>query len=133
MLFAKQVLGLLVPIVVVGGIAVLSAIRPAPEQSTFIHSVYFWMNEDVTDAQRQEFKEILEGLSEIESVTRCYVGPAAGTPRKVVDNTYDMALIVHFEDKAGHDLYQEHSLHKAAIERFEPWIRDIRIYDVMDK
>lgn len=34
------------------------------------------------------------------------------TPREVVDNSYVVGLTVILDDTAGHDVYQEHPLHK---------------------
>ena len=70
------------------------AIAEAP-QPEFIHTVFFWLKEDVSAEERATFMEGLESLRAIESVKRSWIGPAAQTPREVVDNTYDMALILH--------------------------------------
>lgn len=99
--------------------------------SVFVHAVYFWLHDHVSDAQKQEFVALLRTFSEIRSVTAVYVGVPAGTPRTIVDNSYDVSLIVHFRDKAGHDAYQVDPLHKEAIRIFEGWIREIRIYDMI--
>ena len=77
--------------------------RPKDE-SLFVHSVYFWLKDDVTAEQHNEFIELLRGLEQIKSVEALEVGQPAGTPRNVVDNSYDVALLVYFEDRAGHDL-----------------------------
>ena len=97
----------------------------------FIHAVYFWLHDTVTDAEKAEFISLLRSFKKIKGVKRIYVGHPAGTPRTVVDNTYDVALIVQFQDKAGHDDYQTDQIHKDAIRIFEGWIEDIRIYDMV--
>jgi hypothetical protein len=97
----------------------------------FVHAVYFWLHDSVTDSEKMEFVKLLKTFKKIKSVKRVYVGSPAGTPRTVVDNSYDVALIVQFKDKAGHDLYQVDEIHINAIKAFEAWIKDIRIYDMI--
>ena len=101
------------------------------DKSVFVHSVYFWLKEDVTADQRSEFLKVLRDLERIKSVEALELGVPAGTPRDVVDNTYDVALLVYFKDNEGHDLYQADKIHKDAIEVFEDWIGDIQIYDAI--
>ncbi len=97
----------------------------------FVHAVYFWLHESVTEAERAEFIKMLKGFKKIKSVSKIYVGSPAGTPRTIVDNTYDVALMVQFKDKAGHDYYQIDKIHTDAIKIFEGWIKDIKIYDMV--
>lgn len=101
------------------------------QKPVFVHAVYLWLHDSVSDAQKAEFITLLKSLRKIKSVRSLHVGWPARTPRKVVDNTYDVALIVTFKDKAGHDLYQADQIHIDAIKIFEGWIRDIRIYDMV--
>jgi hypothetical protein len=51
------------------------------------------------------------------------------TPREVVDNTYDVGLCVALDDVAGHDVYQEHPLHKEFIARNKDHWQRVQIYD----
>lgn len=112
------------------GIAVVSFVADAPpKKSEFVHSVYFWLNDDVSNVEHKEFVALLQDFKRIKGAKKVQVGIPAGTPRSVVDNSYDVALHVTFKDKAGHDAYQEDEIHKAAIDRFEGWIADVKIYD----
>jgi len=103
----------------------------AQRDSLFVHSVYFWLKDDVTSEQHNEFVEVLRGLENIKSVEAIEVGEPAGTPRDIVDNSYDVALLVYFKDRAGHDLYQVDTIHTQAITVFEDWIKEIVIYDAI--
>ncbi len=101
------------------------------DDSLFVHSVYFWLKEEVTDEERASFVEILKELEQIESVQALEVAVSADTPREVVDNSYDIALFVYFNDRIGHDKYQSDPIHTDAVSRFEDWIEEIRIYDAI--
>ena len=96
----------------------------------FVHTVYFWMNPGVTDAQRRQLVDDCKAyLSKIPSVRHLWAGPPAMTPRDVVDNSYDVGLCVVLDDAAGHDVYQEHALHKEFIARNKPHWKRVQIYD----
>ena len=103
----------------------------ASNDQLFVHSVYFWLKEEVTEVQQDSFVDILRELEQIESVQALELGIPAGTPRTVVDNTYDVALFVYFEDRIGHDKYQSDTIHTDAISRFEGWVDSVRIYDAL--
>jgi hypothetical protein len=47
-----------------------------------VHTVYFWLKPELTDAERADFRKGVESLGTIPSVSAVYVGtPAATTPR----------------------------------------------------
>ena len=97
----------------------------------FIHSVYFWLKKDVGEEEKVEFLEGLEGLRQIASVRNMKVGLPAGTPRDIVDNSYSVAMIIYFDDQAGHDAYQDDSLHTSLIEASRELIERVQVYDLM--
>jgi hypothetical protein len=95
-----------------------------------IHSVYFWLKPELTDAQRTEFRGGLESLAGIKSLATLYIGtPAPIPPRPVVDASYSFSLTGVFKDVAGHDAYQVDPLHKAFLDRFRTYWTKVQIYD----
>ena len=98
-------------------------------QPGFIHTVFFWMKDDLTDEQKKAFEKGLEKLTSIPSIQSAYWGPPAMTAREVVDNSYDYAWIVHFANEAEHDLYQEDQVHLDFIEESKEWWERVQIYD----
>ena len=100
------------------------------DKTGFIHSVYFWLVNDITQAQRTDFiKNGMGKLKNCEHLTSIYIGPPAGTDREVVDNTYDYAWICHFKDEAAHNAYQIDPLHLAFIEKYGDLFKEVKIYD----
>lgn len=96
----------------------------------FVHVVYFWLNEGTPDSARQQLAVDCETyLGKIPSVRHLWAGGPAMTPRPVVDNSYDVGLCVVLDDAAGHDVYQEHPLHKEFIARNKPHWKRVQIYD----
>ena len=96
----------------------------------FIHTVFFWLNPGApVSAKDQLIRDCRNILGKIATVRALHAGPPAMTPREVVDNSYDVGLLVALDDAAGHDVYQEHPLHKEFIARNKPHWKRVQIYD----
>ena len=94
-----------------------------------VHTVLFWLDRNVSDADRAAFVQGLESLRGIPSVKFIQIGRPSATNRPVVDRTYDYGVAVHFQDLKGHDEYQVHPLHTGFIaQHSSKWIRAL-IYD----
>ena len=96
----------------------------------FVHVVYFWMKPGAPDGARAKLLEDCRSyLARIPTVRHLWTGRPAMTPREVVDNSYDVGLCVVLDGSPGHDVYQEHPLHKEFIARNrEHWER-VQVYD----
>lgn len=102
------------------------------EHGEFVHVVLFWLKPEATAAQKQQLiDDCHELLGAIESVTRIEVGVPAGTPREVVDNSYDVALVVYYRDVEGHNAYQVHEKHDAFVARNRAHWERVQIYDLL--
>ncbi|MFT6338583.1 MAG: hypothetical protein ACI86M_003877 [Saprospiraceae bacterium] len=95
----------------------------------FIHAVYFWLKKDNPELLK-EFKEIaLPKLATVSSIKNVYWGPPAGTPREVVDNSYDISWIVTFDNAADQDKYQVDPLHVEFVEKYKSLFEKVQVYD----
>lgn len=97
----------------------------------FVHSVYFWLRPDLTPEQLAAFSRALLGLERVETVRQIRVGTPAATDRPVIDRTYAYALILEFDDQAGHDAYQDHPDHQAFVSQYSTFWTQVRIYDCL--
>jgi len=95
----------------------------------FIHAVYFYAKEGLTDERKAEFMEGLAGLAKAPSIQKVYYGPPAGTDREVVDNDYLVAWICHFKSAADQDAYQKDPIHLKFIEDYQDVWGKVLIYD----
>ncbi|MBB5637353.1 hypothetical protein HDF26_000210 [Pedobacter cryoconitis] len=95
------------------------------------HHVLFWLKADTTEDQKNAFRIGLQSLDQIEVVKSCHVGVPAPIERSVVDTSYTFSSILFFEDLAGHDVYQGHSLHAAFLDEFRIFFEKVIIYDAV--
>ena len=96
-----------------------------------VHSVFFWLREDLTEDERGAFKAGVDSLATIDSAVAVYIGtPAATEKRPVVDDSYDIGLTVVAQDVAAHDAYQIHPIHLAFVDQFKPYWTKVQIYDI---
>ena len=95
----------------------------------FIHMVYFWMKDEVTDTQRNEFHAGVAELTKCKTILNSFIGPPAGTPREVVDNSYEYALLLFFRNKEDHDIYQNDPDHHHFIDHYKHLWSRVQVYD----
>lgn len=96
-----------------------------------VHHVLFWLKSDTSDDQKKAFRAGLESLKGIESIRSINIGTPAPISRPVVDETYTFSLAITFDDLAGHDVYQVHTLHQAFLDRFRALFEKVIIYDAI--
>lgn len=99
----------------------------------FIHSVYFWLANPASDADRAALQAGLETLRNIDVIEAVSIGTAAKTRRPVIDHSYDFALLLTFTDEATHDVYQVHPVHLAFVDACKHLWSRVQIYDVVTK
>lgn len=99
--------------------------------SPFSHIVHFWLKKDITEAQRQTFIDEVKKLANSENVSEFRLGKPAGTPREIVDNSYDFQILVGFESQAAHDAYQDASdeVHTHFVNTCKEQFAKVLIYD----
>lgn len=108
-------------------------VSPAYEssvESPFIHTVYFWFKEDVTNVEVKEFAEASKSLAKIEGVLRVFDGTPAATDRPNLEKSYDYALVVLMKDIAIHDAYQQDPIHLKLLSSYSGMFERILVTDI---
>ena len=104
----------------------------APTALGMIHSVFFWLKEDLSEADEAAFVDGLKSLKKVSTIKNCHIGPPAPTEaRGVVDNSYSYALIVHFENVEGQNAYQIDPIHLKFVEDHQDKWTKVIVYDNM--
>lgn len=100
-------------------------------QPTFVHTVFFWMKEDLTEEEAKFFEEGMEKLGQVPSIHSYKWGKPAGTPREVVDNSYTYAWIVDFKTSEDQDAYQVDPIHQKFIDESQHLWTKVQVYDTI--
>ena len=94
------------------------------------HTVYFWLKDGLTDADRKSFEAGMKSLAGAPTVRRVFTGAPAATPsRGVVDNSFDYNLVLWFDDVAGHDAYQVSETHLKFVADHEAKFDVVKVFD----
>jgi hypothetical protein len=97
-----------------------------------VHTVFFWLEDDVSAADQQAFEKDLAHLAASnENVLNFHIGYPAGTDRSVVDGSYDVGYVATFASKAGQDLYQVDPLHTEFVEAHKAIWKKVIVYDTV--
>lgn len=96
------------------------------------HHVYFWLKEDHQNAaDRAVFEQGLDSLFKIDLVKGGrWAVPAKVALRPVIDQSWDYALSMQFENLEGHDTYQTSPDHHAFINTFKEWWAKVLVMDL---
>lgn len=95
----------------------------------FVHTVFFWLVDETMPTRGKFVTEVLKYLKEIDVIRTMHLGRAAGTDREVVDNSYSYCMILTFDNKEDHDLYQDHDAHQQFIENASSLWTRVQVYD----
>ncbi len=122
-------------------ISIFSCQSPAPQETLvvqeavespvisgkFVHMVFFWLTPE-TDVDKflADSRNLME---KVDVIKQYHLGKPAMTPRDVVDNTYTVCLIVTFDTKEDHEIYQKDATHDWYRNAIKESIAKLQIYD----
>jgi len=95
----------------------------------FFHMVFFWLVNDTQEVKQKFLMELTQFVDQVDEIKKVHVGPPADTDRDVIDNTYSYSLVLTFDSKKEHDIYQEHPAHKKFIENASSLWEKVLVYD----
>ncbi len=99
-------------------------------ENGLIHTVYFWLTDDVTEERKKEFEQALIDLSKVPSIDKFYWGPPAVTvDRDVIDKSYDYAINVFFKSVEAEEEYQIDPLHLKFVETQKEIFKTVKVYN----
>ncbi|MGB8168945.1 MAG: Dabb family protein [Chthoniobacteraceae bacterium] len=96
----------------------------------FSHVVIFWTKPELPNAADELIAGAEKYLRPIPGVQSFHIGRMAKSHRDVVDQSYQVALNIIFENKQQESDYQVHPLHLEFVEKaFKPNCQRVVIYD----
>ncbi len=96
-----------------------------------IHSVFFWLKPDLSEAQRALFEDELARLPRISYLARGFAGkPAPTAERPVTDHSFGYSLVLEFKSMADHEFYQSDCPeHKRFVDTCKVFFDKVVVYD----
>ena len=96
----------------------------------FSHVVIFWTKPEIPNSADELVAGMEKWLRPIPGANHMHIGRMVPSPRAVVEQSYQVALNLQFENKQAQDDYQVHPLHLEFIERcFKPNCARAVVYD----
>ena len=69
--------------------------------------------------------------AEISQIQHLSVGPAVPSERTIVDDSFDVGLVMRFNSKADMDTYEKHPVHVSAVKQtLLPLAKKLLVYDI---
>ena len=94
-----------------------------------MHVVFFWLKDDQAETRTKFEAELRPFIAGVKEIRSRHIGTPADTDREVIDNSWDYSLVLGFDSKKEHDIYQEHTLHKQFIENASSLWTKVLVYD----
>ncbi len=79
-------------------------------QNSFIHHVFFWLNEN-NNSNRNQLIEGLQKLSSVATIQQFHIGVPAATNRDVIENSYSVSWMLLFKSIEDQESYQVDPIH----------------------
>jgi len=99
---------------------------------TIVHSVYFWLKENISDEEEQDFLNFFAELRKVPGVQTLQYGKTAPTnPRPVVDHSFQYNLLVTFASMEDINTYETHPIHTAAAEQYSKYWEKVEVRDAI--
>lgn len=103
----------------------------SPRPGAIEHAVFVWLERPGNAADRAALVARTEQLRKTTGlITSFQHGTAVPSDRPVVDDTFDLALLMRFKDRAALTAFETHPAHlEAKKELLQPLARKVLIYD----
>lgn len=102
-----------------------------PENGKFVHTVFFWLKDKDSEADRQKLYEGITMLSTIDLIETAFVGVPAATNRDVIERSYDFSITFVFPDPETQDAYQVDPTHLKFVEEYGHLWERVLVYDAV--
>lgn len=112
-----------------------SSVAVAKEKSKKVtHVVMVWLKEPGNEKMRSEFIQASQKLSSLPGIVNRHVGVVMSGDRKIVDDTFDVAVSVTLESEEALKAYLKNPEHKKILhDKIKPLINRTVAYDFIDQ
>ena len=108
-------------------------IGTSPEQNVIHHVVLCWLKEPGNAEYRQQIVEATESFRSIPGVLAARAGQVVPSDRSIVDDSFDVGILILVPDAKRLTEYLEHPIHqKAKQDILLPLVDKIMVYDFQE-
>lgn len=94
------------------------------------HTVFFWLKNPDSLADKNKLIEGLKTLAAIKAVKAIHIGvPASTEKRDVVVNSYQVSELLMFDTVEDEKAYQADPIHKAFVDNYSHLWQKVEVYD----
>ena len=97
------------------------------------HVVLVWLKDAGNEAKRTELLALTKSFKQqIPGIISISAGTPLASDRPIVDDSFDLGLVMRFESKEALAAYEKHPVHvKAVKESLAPAAKKLQVYDVV--
>lgn len=99
----------------------LTACQTSPtknaESSKLHHIVMVWFNDNISEEEQKTIRKASYELKNISGILSLELGTAIPSERAIVDDSFDLGIVMTFRDQATMQAYLDHPHHKAFIKQ----------------
>ena len=97
--------------------------------NTFVHHVYFWLNNPGSKEDLEKLVQGLEKLSAVKTIQSFHIGKPADTNREVIETTYAASWLVLFNNPEDQESYQVDPIHLDFVKECSHLWNKVIVYD----
>lgn len=98
-------------------------------KDSFIHHVYFWLNNPESEVDKATLLDGLQKLSKVPTIREVHIGAPASTNRDVIDGSYAFSWLCVFSTPEDQEIYQTHPIHLKFIDQCKHTWSKVVVYD----
>ena len=98
----------------------------------FVHHVFFYLKNPASTADRDKLVKKLKKLSKVKTIKTFHIGKPADTHRDVIERSYSISWMLHFNNAADQERYQTDPIHLKFIEDYSSLWQKVVVYDSVD-
>ena len=107
--------------------------KKVQQDSKLHHIVLCWLKDSGNEKDRKEIIEVTETLKNIPGVISAQAGEVVLSDRDIVDDSFDVGIIIVTKDQEDLQKYLDHPIHqKAKKEVLLPLVKKVLVYDIID-
>lgn len=119
----------IIQLLILSSLLFISSVNAAENDKAITHVIMVWLNKPATEKMRDDFVKASETLSDLPDIIHRHVGIVSQSDRKIVDDTFDVAITVTLKNKAALEAYLKHPTHKKVLAIIKPMVNRVVAYD----